>query len=323
MTTSAVQQELSQVAAQIRGYQKGRKLSDSEMLRQFAGLGSAHTYQRIVTGELDEVDAERWLREYRAVWSLIQMLEESAAEDDPIYDDLTTVLDLRQAVAAAMREKGNNRLVIVQGPSGSGKTTAALLLAAKYGARVAVCEANEIWKDNANAMLAGILRALGVRQPPIPVAEKLVATIEKLGETRVCLVIDEAHHLGPKTLNLVKSILNQTPGEIVLLAMGTLWNRLETQAYAEARQLTQNRLSERVRYDGVEVADVQRMLERRLGMPAAAAAAAAKALRQAAQSHGNMAFVKLLCRKARRLAGKGEVTPEIVQQAAQRVIETR
>jgi len=322
MTTSATQQELSQVAARIRAHQDARKLSDSEMLRNFPGLGSTKTYERIVSGDTDELNTERWCKDYAAVWSLIQMLEESAAEDDPIYDDLTTVIDLRQAVASAMREKGNNRLVLVQGPSGSGKTTAALLLHAKYGARIQICEANEIWKDNANAMLTGILRALGVRQPPVSTTEKLMLTIDRLGESRTCLVIDEAHHLGPRTLNLVKTIINQTPGEIVLLAMGTLWNRLETQAYAEARQLTQNRLAERLRFDGVELADVEKMLERRLGL-AGQAGAAAKALRQYATSHGNMAFVKLVCRKARKLAGKAEVTMETVQRAAGLVVGSR
>jgi hypothetical protein len=51
---------------------------------------------------------ERWLREYQAIWNLIQMMDESAAEDDPLYDDLTTVMDLRQAGAVAMSERGIN-----------------------------------------------------------------------------------------------------------------------------------------------------------------------------------------------------------------------
>jgi len=314
--------ELSQIAAKIRGWQEERKLSDSQMLREFPGLGSTKTYTRIVAGDCEDLDCERWLRDYAAVWNLIQLLAESAAEQEEIYPDLTTVTDLRKAVADAMRETGNARLVLVQGPSGSGKTTAARFLQAKYGARIVICEATEIWKDNANAMLGGILQSLGTKQPPVSMAERFNLAVSRLAESRCCLVIDEAHHLGPRTLNLVKSIINQTPGEVVLLALGTLWQRLETQAYAEARQLTGNRLAERLRFEGVETADVERILERRLGMDGEAKAAA-KALAQAARAHGNLAFVRLVCRQARRLAGNSRVTADHLARATALVAGTR
>jgi DNA transposition AAA+ family ATPase len=327
MSDGSVQAELLDVAKRIRAWQQshktadGREITDSEMLRMFAGLGSTKTYTLIVSGEYDG-DLERWLREYQAIWNLMQMMDESAAEDDPLYDDLTTVMDLRQAVAGAMREKGLNRLVIQEGPQGSGKSTAARMLAAKYGARIVIAEATQIWKENMNAMLSQLLFSMGVKVAPPSCADKFTLLVNKLSETRVCLVIDEAHHLGPCTLNLVKSLINQTPGEFVLLAMGTLWRRLETQAYEEAWQLTKNRLLERIRLSGVEVADVEKILERRLGMDGEARTAA-QALAQAARNHGNMAFVKLVCRRARKLAGKAAVTAEHVARASALVAGSR
>jgi len=322
MSNDAVKVELAGFAGRIRGWQEERRFSDSQMLREYPGLGSTKTYTRILAGDAEELDCDRWVKDYAAVWNLIQLLAESAEENEEIYADLTTVTDVRKAVSDAMRETGNNRMVLVQGPSGSGKTTAARFLQGKYGARILFCEATEIWKENANAMLAGVLQALGVRQPPVAMAAKFDLAVTKLKESRCCLVIDEAHHLGPKTLNLVKSLLNQTPGEFVLLAMGTLWSRLETQAYAEARQLTQNRLSERLRFDGVEVADIERLLERRLGM-SGEAKALAKSLAQTARGHGHLAFVRLVCRQARKLAGKGAVTEEHVARAASLVAGSR
>jgi len=321
-TMGATEYDLFEVAGRVRGWQEERGLSDTQMLREYPGLGSTKTYTRLIAGDAEDLDAARWLKDYQAVWSLIQLLAEAQAENDDVYSDLTTVLDVRQAVAQAMKERGNNRLVLIQGPSGSGKTTAARMLQGKYGARIVICEANEIWKENANAMLGGILRALGVKQPPIPVAAKFELAVARLNDSRVCLVIDEAHHLGPRTLNLVKSLLNQTPGEFLLLAMGTLWNRLETQAYAEARQLTQNRLSERIRFDGVELADVEKMLERRLGLDGELKAVAV-AIRQAAGGNGHLAFVRLVCRQARRLARGGTVTAETVSRAAALVSGSR
>ena len=327
---SGDQRELFDLAHKIRAYQEetrnadGSRVSDGQMCGRFAGLGSTRQYTRILSGDMGEVNVGANLASYRAMWNLIEMMQNSEAEDDPLYDDLSFVVDLRKACADAMREKGLTRYVHMQAPQGSGKTTAAAMLKARYGARVVLAEANEIWKENMGAALSGLLIALGVKNPPVAMSAKFERLVERLNETRVCLVIDEAHHLGPKTLNLIKSLINQTPGEFVLLAMGTLWNKLETSAYAEAWQLTKNRMLERIRMDGVEAGDIASVLGRWLGMSSADAAATAKPLANQAYSNGNMAFVKLVCRKARRLAGKaGTVTPEIVAKAAALVAGSR
>ena len=44
-------------------------------------------------------------------------------------------------------------------------------------------------------------------------------------------MIDEAHHLGPHCLNTVKTLVNTTPGEFILVAIPTLWNKLQAHAY--------------------------------------------------------------------------------------------
>ena len=324
------QAELMDLAQKVRGYQEGNRnadgtrIGDAQLCKEFPGLGSVRQYGRILAGDLDSVDGSANVAAYRAVWGLISMMAEAKAEDDPLYDDLSFVVDLRIAVAAAMREKGLQRYVHMQAPQGSGKTTSARMLQARYAAgRIVIAEANEIWRENMNACLAGLMVALGIKNPPIPVAEKFTRLVDRLTDARVCVIIDEAHHLGPKTLNLIKSLINQTPGEFVLLAMGSLWNRLETSAYSEALQLTKNRMLERIRLDGAEADDVAKVLIRWLAMKPETAAVAAKSLASQARTNGNMAFVKLVCRRARRLAGKGEVTPEIVAKAAGLVAGSR
>jgi DNA transposition AAA+ family ATPase len=326
MSEEAVQAELREAAGRIRAYGEAQGLSDRELVRRFPGLGSERVWTRIAAGDLDGVNAAQWVQEYQGVLASIEVLREHADGDDPLYDDLTTVLDLRAAVAEAMKERGLNRLVIFQGPQGCGKTTAALLLRAKYGSRVVFAEATELWRENCNVMLGGLLEAFGVQHAPTPAYEKwhlLVGPGGHLVRRRVCLIVDEAHHLGPRSLNMVKSLINCTPGEVVILAMGTLWRRLETAAYEEARQLTQNRLLERIRSDGIEPADAEKFCARALGLAAGEAKAAAAALCQAAGMNGNLAFLKLVCRRARRLAGKGAVTVEVVKRAAGQVVASR
>ena len=48
------------------------------------------------------------------------------------------------------------------------------------------------------------------------------------------MAVHNRHHLGPRPLNLIKTILNKTQTVIVLSAMDTLFRRLEMNAFEEA-----------------------------------------------------------------------------------------
>lgn len=323
--------QLIETAKQIRDWQKthvdkdGRDYTTASFLRAYPALGTDRVYSRILAGDVAELDVNRWLAEYAAVAELLQMEDARSREDDPVYDDLTGVLDLRKAVSRVMREKGINRLVVMQMPQGCGKTTSARIVAGKFGARAVYCEATEIWRENINAMLGGLLLALGVQPGSVPVSQaaRWMKVCEILTERRRCLLIDEAHHLGLRTLNLIKSLINQTPGEVVLLAMDTLWRRLEMAACEEARQLTQNRLMERIRAEGANESDVKVMLERRLGMKGKDAGQAAKEVVRVGKLQGNLTFANLVCREAKGLAEGGEVTLETIAKAIAGVAGTR
>ncbi len=194
---------------------------------------------------------------------------------------------------------GSNRVVIVQGASGTGKTTALRIIAGRYGERVAVCEAADVWNDKPSAMLGAMLRALGHDgNLPLGAMARMEEAQKRLSISRRCMVVDEAHHMGPKCLNTIKTLVNTTPGEFVLVAIPTLWAKLESAAYQEARQLSTNRLSERVR-----ISLTERDIAAYLGMavPALAAdeklaRAAAKIIRPPAEAAGNMAFVRDVAR---------------------------
>lgn len=314
--------ELIDLAKQVREWQRKNELSDTQLLKKFPGLGSTKTFVRICDGDLADLDGERWLVEYQQVLSLIAALADHNSEDEPLYDDLSTCARLRVVALDAMRETGNNRLVIVLGPPGTGKTSAALALAAKYGSRVVLAEADETWKSGQNA-LGGLLRAVGVRELPASAADRLARLIERLREGDRLIVIDEAHHMGVPAFNLVKTLLNQTGCQIVLLALPVLFRRLELAAYEEVRQLTQNRLLERLRFDAVESHDAEKFLSRRLNWNNGEIKRAAGACRELMARHGHLAFLKLACRKAKRLADGDPVTIDNFLAAVKFVSETR
>lgn len=312
--------ELVELGKKIRDWQEGQRLSDNAMVKKFAGLGSTKTYSRICAGDLLELDLERQLDNYRAVWAVIESLTSDADQADETYEDLSTVLELKRAFGETARESGNARFILIEGDTGAGKTKALAALQQKYGARVLIIEASEVWNDNPNAFLGAILKELGVRDQPALAVDRLEKVVTRLRQTRVCVAIDEAHHLGLRCLNTLKTLINLTPGEFIAAAYGTLWQRIQREAYEEARQLTGNRLAERLRFGEARENDVLRIIARRVpafhGMELRALAKepgvpeAVKLIMARVKTYGNLAFVRDVVKRVVRIA-EGNDAPDV------------
>ena len=94
----------------------------------------------------------------------------------------------------------------------------------------------------------------------------------------------------------MKTLVNTTPGEFILVAIPTLWNKLQAHAYQEAKQIATNRLSERVKL-ALDEADIRTYLAKRF--PDASPAdlkVAARIVRPSALLAGNYAFVRDVAR---------------------------
>ncbi len=99
--------------------------------------------------------------------------------------------------------------------------------------------------------------------------------------------------MGPRCLDTVKTLVNRTRGEFVLMAMATLWDRLGTRAYFEARQIGTNRLSERVVLE-LTLGDIVQYLANALPSQLSDddLATAARLLLPPSIQSGNFAFVR-------------------------------
>lgn len=305
----AEREELKALATRIRAWQEARKFSTAEMIRKCPGLGSDKTFGRILKGDTEQMDIERQLASYRAVAAVIESITGRDNADEETYKDLTPVLLLRRALLDILTEKSVARVILLEGDSGLGKTTALNMLQREYGQRLLVVEARTSWADRPMQLYGAILEELGVKNQPMSCAGREAMLIRALRASRTALAIDEAHDLGRNSLASLKTLINQTPSEVILLAWPSLWRKLESVAYSEVKQLLGNRLAERILLGQLREGDVKKVLERRLGGEAVESAVV-REVTAAAKSRGNMQFVRQVCRRAQEGTKAGEeITP--------------
>ena len=286
---------IPELAAKIAAYALARNWSAAKLVREFPALGSERTFRDMQNGRYEGYSLEGQEANLAAAAALIDDLEDRASEEG-ICETLSNVLEVRRAALEAMSVSSSDisRLVLVRGEAGAGKTKAAEALARSYGGRIALMEADETMKGSPAAFLGAVLAALGKPSPSPAAPAKMAAAINAMRQARRCLVIDEAHHLGVRNLNVLKTLVNRTPGEFLLLAIPKLWSDLEKSAYQEAVQLTTNRLSECVRISptSADVAKYLAFARADLYPDAKSAKSAAAKVMEFAAGRGNMKFVR-------------------------------
>ncbi len=293
--------ELYSIALRIREHQLARDWSLSVLMKRHGGsegLGSDKTFNKILRQDFSEIDIEKKVVDYRTVLALLDELPTEETVED-VYDDLSGPVKVRRAMVKAMTSQTPARLVIVEGNSGMGKSCALNSVKRIYGARLLMIEASDTWGDRPNAFLASILIALGQSNIPINQFIRAQKVETLLKESRRGLLIEEAHHLGPKCLNVLKTLMNKTGCEAILFAIPTLLKRLEHIAYEEAVQLFTNRLAERIKLTAINKKDVEILLSRKLAPwdLNGDLVQAAELLTANAPKRGNLAFVREVCRR--------------------------
>ena len=317
MSEKDAKTELRECAAWLRDMMAAGGISMTRFARE-NGLGSARTFGRLLEGDVDDETAAEWLPRCRDARERL----ERQAETEAVYS-LPTSEDVEEAILSAFRPGASTgRVVFVIGAPGIGKTTTVSALQRKWGQRIARIEAHELWNDSPGNMLADLLDALGIHDAPAAGSERMTAAVQALRGFRRCLVIDEAHHVGPRILNTIKSLVNMTPGEFVLMGTPPMWQKLNKKAYAEGSQLYTNRLGAFVWLELKDV-HVESYLTARFkgSITKGEAAKAAAALRPAAERFGCYAYLRDVCRVLEK-AGNG-FGPAAVDRAMKEVKDNR
>lgn len=294
-------QRVQDLARRITAWNESAGKSMAWLVRKYDMLGSPKTLRDMREGRVEGYNLEQQLANYEAAWSLIGG-DDPASKQVALLTGLTSVVQIKRAVLECMQSSGIDRVILLLGDSGTGKTCALKALAAEYDTAMIV-ECLEVWGDSPSAMLSDILDALGEKEKPSASAYSLFrSVVTRLCKQRVTLCLDEAHQLGPRCCNTIKGLINATPGEFVLAGQPTLWTLLQGKAHIELRQITTNRLHERISI-GLNLKDVAVYIENLLpDMGKAEVDAAAKIVAERAANLGNMAFVRDCCASASRKA---------------------
>lgn len=312
--------ELRQIARQARDYQTERGWSDSQMLREIPQLGSTKTYKRILdpNDSLEELNIDNQLKSFGHALEMIKLRRTSDRQPEPEYDDFENVVNSLAAIARALNEESIARFVAIQGENGTGKDAVKNALLSRWGTVTLATEATEFWRDSlaapCNAVLAEYNRVRKADlKPKVYPAQTFELLCEAIGEQRLVLLINEAHHLGPRGLNLVKSLINRCP-KLVIVAefIPALLRRLLSANYEEAIQLFGNRLCERVTLPNPPANEILLMLERRgvkIENPKTMKVVLDE-LSSESKNFGNWRYVIQFAREARAVSGGNALTLE-------------
>jgi DNA transposition AAA+ family ATPase len=295
-TTTNPAEELHSLATMIREYAESNEISTAELMRRHAkdGLGSDKTFKSILDGHTEELDVGRHLVNYRAVYHLIFSGEQ---ETETLYEDFPATMRVRKQITRLVLSKSAARLLVIEGESATGKTCAAKVVERIYSSnptprRVVRIEGTVGWKDRPSALFSKILESLGELDTSRSQFTKMERVIKILRQARRCCILDETHDFGPMCLRAVKTLINETSAEFVLLAHPQLFRTLERENYDDLSQLMENRLLARIRLAKPTEGDVLFLLQKQLPALNGDSEEAARLITAKARERGNLAFVR-------------------------------
>lgn len=224
------------IVASLREIQERQGFTDHEMAGRLA-ISSA-TWSRIVNAEYKLAGNTKVGQRLDTGLRILRQEEIDGPRETRALVKTAAIKCVLDAVAVAMFDP-RNRLVVFLAPTGGGKTHGvARAIAETYPRRSVLVTGNETWRNNYFAAAADIAGAAGVKRENLSgAAQAQQALIDKLNVERPVVVIDEANHFGPRTLNLLKTILNKTTCVVVVLAIPALWALITRENAEEAAQL--------------------------------------------------------------------------------------
>lgn len=326
-TNEHIIEELKAMASRVMAYKNERGISYAKLTEELPEVGSDKTLNLLLKGQVEGLDLETQFNNYTICVAQIDSSTDQPEEqpyensqEPGLNPDMTLAKKLRSMFVRLMKVTDINRFGAIIMDGGGGKTSAAKLLQSKWKSRVKPIEVLVVWGDSTGAMLHDLCELLRVREIPASTHGKYREVKARLRAKRTALIFDEAHYLSPNSLSCIINLMNETPGEFIMLAKTLLWKKLMRLAYEACDQLQVNRLDELAKYTELPVSDYMNLVVTHLAhLGEQERLEAATGLSIAASERGHLAFARDAISKAIGDSKGKPVTIPMLTTAAQEV----
>ena len=230
--------ELDRLISRAEQYRVSLGLSHSRFAARYPKyLGSHKSWEfRLLPRQWDELKPETWLPKLRKFCQII----DGTVGDQEIFDSLPIVKHAAYLFDTLQSRENDRRCAMLIGTQGTGKTLALRFVQRDNGYAPVYLSANETWKDSRMRIATALAQAINATVST-SASQTFQNVLEALKGSPTTILVDEAHEGGVLLMKLVKSIINESSGTRIILAIyPTAWSRLlngANDAYAEAQQL--------------------------------------------------------------------------------------
>lgn len=221
----------------IAEFQQQAGLSDSNFAKHLPC--SSTTWSRLkgdnYKGNVDRkvTEVAKAAQAYREAWQKNQSRNQRRRFYE--FTDFKAVFSAVRTAMGRGQLLEEDKLIVYCAPSGWGKSHLASELEDRYSAKVVT--ARQSWRTSYFSACASIARAVGVREDfkGAPHAEE--ALIAHLTNHPCVIVLNEVEFFGRPTLNLIKTILNETGCSVVMLAIPEFFSSIKVLGGLHSAQL--------------------------------------------------------------------------------------
>lgn len=221
----------------LKAAQEQLNASDVKFAKDYLKTYTEGTWNRLRRGQYEAKDRSKIFAEMRSSLASIRrrIARQLKATQGSKYYELDQFAAMFRAVSDCMEKKGENRLIFYVAPTGGGKSRFVTELSLRE--EVTAVLANEPWFGSYFYASIDILQQLEVKGNFQSGGDARKAMIETMKSQRArVLTIDEGNYFGPRSINLIKDILNQTEWVVWIGCTKEFWDKMQRH-YAEWRQL--------------------------------------------------------------------------------------
>jgi hypothetical protein len=244
----------------LEKHQKAKDLSDVQFVALYQRfLRSAKTWrQRLCGRDFKDLNLTRWFKQLQ---ELVSKIDGGSAAPEDFFDQMPFAQQLEEIVTVLRAQVTDRRNVYALATTGVGKSVFARNFVRRNPQDSAYVRMNEDCRNRPKQIALEIADAIGMKRE-VSDARLFSGLVDRLQAEPLTIFIDEAHEGGHKLMQIVKTLIDETPARFVQLAYPTEFDRVRsatTGALDEAKQLigrTIKPIFDNYR-EGLHVPDVQ------------------------------------------------------------------